>query len=208
MALSALHPYSRSSMPTVALVVVAWFGAALVAGAAGAFVSPPDAVPVGIGLAAAVPPLVVLGLLAASPRFRSWAGALDLRFLTLLQTWRIAGIAFVALYAVGELPGQFALPAGLGDMAIGLTAPFVAAYLVGGGRWTRRSYVAWTVLGIADLLAAIVLGVTAAGGMEPVSALPMSLIPTFGVPLTLALHAIVLVNVLQAGSQPNPTPER
>jgi hypothetical protein len=30
--------------------------------------------------------------------------------------------------------------------------------------------------------------------MDPMASLPMSLVPTFGVPLTLALHAISLVN--------------
>ena len=33
---------------------------------------------------------------------------------------------FVVLYGFGILPGVFALPAGLGDMAIGATAPFIA----------------------------------------------------------------------------------
>jgi hypothetical protein len=176
------------------LVVGAWFGLALVAGAAGAFASQPGAPPVAIGLAAAVPPLVVIGSLAGSARFRRWASDLDLRLLTLLQTWRVAGLAFLALYAAGELPAAFALPAGLGDVAVGLTAPLVALYVVGGGPWAKRTYIGWTVLGIADLLLAVVLGVTSGSGVDAMASLPMSLVPTFGVPFTLALHAISLVN--------------
>ncbi len=191
-------PYpSTRLMPAV--LVVAWFGVALAAGAAGVFASPPDAPPTAIGLAAAVPPLVVIGLLLTSVRFRDWVRSLDLRSLTLLQTWRVAGLAFLALFAVGELPARFALPAGLGDVLIGLTAPLVAVYLVGGGRWARRTYVGWTVLGIADLLLAVSLGVTTPSGMDPMAELPMSLVPTFGVPLALALHVMSLVIASQRG---------
>ncbi len=198
MTLSPLQPSARLLTPTV-LVVVIWFGITLAAGAAGLFETPAGEPPVAIGVAAAVPPLVVIGMLAFSARFRDWVRGLDLGFLTLLQTWRVAGVAFLALLVQGDLAAVFALPAGLGDVAVGLTAPLVAAYVLGGGRWARRTYVGWTLFGIADLLAAIALGVTAGAGMEPVSVLPLSLIPTFGVPLTLALHAMSLVNAAQSG---------
>jgi hypothetical protein len=193
--MALISPYAsvRPLTPAV-LVVGAWFGLVGVAGAAGVFAAPPGAPPAAIGLAAAVPPLVVIGWLAGSARFRSWAADLDLRLLTLVQTWRAAGLAFLALYAVGDLPAGFALPAGLGDVAVGLTAPLVAVYVVGGGRWAKRTYVGWTVLGIADLLLAVILGVTSGSGVDSMAALPMSLVPTFGVPFTLALHAISLVN--------------
>ena len=36
---------------------------------------------------------------------------------------------FIGLWLGGTLPAQFALPAGLGDIAIGLAAPAVAARL-------------------------------------------------------------------------------
>jgi hypothetical protein len=190
-------PASVRRLTPAVLVVAAWFGLALVAGAAGVFASPPGTVPVALGLAAALPPLVVIGLLLASARFRSWVRDLDLGFLTMLQTWRVAGLAFLALWAVGELPAGFALPAGLGDVAVGLTAPLVAVYVVGGGSRARRAYIGWTVFGIADLLLAVGLGATAGSGVDEMAALPMSVVPTFGVPFTLALHAISLVNVAQ-----------
>jgi hypothetical protein len=196
MVLTSPYPSTRL-MPAV--LVVAWFGVALAAGAAGVFASPPGTPPTAIGLAAAVPPLVVIGLLLTSVRFRDWVRGLDLRLLTLLQTWRVAGLAFLALFAVGELPAGFALPAGLGDVLVGLTAPLVAVFVVGGGRWARRTYIGWTVFGIADLLAAVALGVTSGAGAAPMAELPMSLVPTFGVPFTLALHVISLVNASQRG---------
>ncbi|NJP34610.1 hypothetical protein [Micromonospora thermarum] len=149
-----------------------------------------------------VPAMAVVVLALRSSRFRAWARGLDLRFLTLLQTWRVAGLAFLALAAVHALPAGFALPAGIGDVAIGLTAPLVAAFVIGR---SRRLFVAWTALGIADLVAAVTLGVLYSDnpvgvlhgdvGTGIMASLPMSLVPAFGVPVTLVAHTLSLVNV-------------
>ncbi|WP_119726855.1 hypothetical protein [Thermomonospora amylolytica] len=195
---------SPRSLPPAAAVSVGWFAAALGAGALGAFQTAPGAPPVAIGLAAGAPPLAVLALAVGSPRFRAWAGRLDLRFLTLLQTWRTAGLAFLALTAVHALPGGFALPAGIGDVVVGLTAPLVALFVVGR---SDRLYVAWTALGIVDLVVAVTLGVLYSNspvgvlygdvGTDLMATLPMSLIPTFGVPITLVVHMLSLINLAE-----------
>src|SRR5215212_4132482 len=52
--------------------------------------------------------------------------------LTLPHTVRVTGLAFLIAMAQGYLPAAFALPAGLGDIAIGLTAPYVAWRLARG----------------------------------------------------------------------------
>jgi hypothetical protein len=41
----------------------------------------------------------------------------------------VAGVAFLVAMALGQLPAVFALPAGLGDVAIGVQAVFVARSL-------------------------------------------------------------------------------
>ncbi|GIJ34160.1 hypothetical protein [Micromonospora sediminimaris] len=185
-----------------ALVAVGWFCAALVASALGAFRAPPGDPPVALALAAGVPPLTVLVLAVRSSRFRAWARRLDLRFLALLQTWRVAGLAFLALVAVDALPAGFALPAGIGDVAIGLTAPLVAAFVVDRA---NRIFVAWTALGIADLILAVTLGVLYSASPAGLlltdvdtglmSTLPMSLVPAFGVPITLVAHLLSLIKL-------------
>ncbi|WFE46026.1 hypothetical protein [Verrucosispora sp. WMMD1129] len=185
-----------------ALVAVGWFCATLAASALGAFRTPPGDPPVALALAAGVPPLTVLVLAVRSSRFRAWARRLDLRFLTLLQTWRVAGLAFLALVAVDALPAGFALPAGIGDVAIGLTAPLVAAFVVDRA---NRIFVAWTALGIADLILAVTLGVLYSASPAGLlltnvdtglmSTLPMSLVPAFGVPITLVAHLLSLVKL-------------
>jgi hypothetical protein len=104
------------------------------------------------------------------------------------------------------LPGVFALPAGWGDIAIGITAPLVAWL------WKpqppARAFVVWNLLGSLDLVMAVTLGVLAsatpvgvlAGDVttRPMGQFPLSLIPTFFVPLLLIFHLIALIRVRQA----------
>jgi hypothetical protein len=201
MSLPSLTP-SSGSLRIAAVVTASWFGAALVAGALGAFRTAPGAPPVAIGLAAGVPPLAAIVAVLRSSRFRAWVHALDLRFLTLLQTWRSAGFAFLALASVHALPGGFAVPAGVGDVTVGFTALFVAAFVVGR---SDRLYRAWTALGVLDLVLAVTLGVLYSaspigvlrGDLDThvMATLPMSLIPAFGVPFTLAAHVLALTNL-------------
>jgi hypothetical protein len=121
--------------------------------------------------------------------------------LTFVQAWRIAGYVFIVLYAYNILPGNFALPAGWGDIAIGATAPFVALKLANPNH--RKSFIFWQLLGIADLVNAVGMGV-AARFINPhgistsaMTVLPMSLIPTFAVPLFLILHFISIAQARQ-----------
>jgi len=193
---------SPRSLAPAAVISVAWFAAALGAGALGAFHTTGGAPPVAIGLAACAPPLAAIAFAAGSPRFRAWAMSLDLRFLTLLQAWRAGGLAFLGLAAVHALPGGFAIPAGVGDLTVGLTAPLVAAFVVGR---SDRLYLAWTALGIADLITAVTLGILYSSspigvlrgdiGTDLMASLPMSIIPTFGVPITLVIHILALTNL-------------
>jgi hypothetical protein len=114
------------------------------------------------------------------------------------QANRVAGVAFLIAMALGQLPAVFALPAGLGDIAIGLTAPFIAWRLSRGAG--RRGAVRFNVLGILDLVVALSLGVlTDLGPTEVIASdpstvaatvLPLALIPTTAVPP--ALHVVSL----------------
>jgi hypothetical protein len=185
-----------------AAVLLAWFLLALGGSLLGAFDSEPRP-PIPLGLAAVVPVAAFVFCYLTSARFRQFVSSLDQRVLILAQTWRVAGIVFVILYLQGALPGVFALPAGLGDMAIGITAPVVAWYWK--PPFARKTFVAWNLLGSLDLVNAVSLGVLASA--TPVGVLagdvttrlmgqfPLSLIPTFFVPLLLIFHLIALSRV-------------
>jgi hypothetical protein len=185
-----------------AAVLLAWFLLALAGSLLGVFDSEPRP-PIPLGLAAVVPVAVFVFGYLSSARFRQFVSSLDLRVLTLAQTWRVGGIVFVILYLQGALPGAFALPAGWGDFAIGITAPVLAWYWK--RPFPRKTFIVWNVLGSLDLVVAVTLGVLASP--TPVGVLagevttrlmgqfPLSLIPAFFVPLLLILHLISLIRV-------------
>jgi hypothetical protein len=192
-----------------ALLVAAWLAFSFTASKLLIFhAGSPNAVvpqPLPLGLAVAVP-LAFFGLwFAVSRGFRQFALSLNPIALTIVQTWRIGGITFVVLAGFHLLPAVFALPAGLGDFAIGVTAPLVAFYLAQGRR--KNSFILWNILGVFDLVNAVTLGVLAspmpAGILRPavsteaMTVLPLSLIPTFAVPLLLILHIISIAQALR-----------
>jgi len=93
-------------------LIAAWFIFALSASALHLFKTDPEQPPVALGLAVLIPLVVFLLWFATSAGFREFALSLNPGILTFVQSWRIAGLAFLALYTVGLLPGVFALPAG------------------------------------------------------------------------------------------------
>jgi hypothetical protein len=192
---------------SVILVLIAWFTLVVSLGAVGAFVARPGTPPVGIAIGVGAPLLLFFAGLRLSRSFRDFVLSLDLRFIAGIQAWRWAGLGFLDLYAYNVLPGIFALPAGLGDMAIGFTAPWMILGLVrqpdfaGSARFIR-----WNVLGILDLVVALTIGTVtatlstgAAGEIStaPMATLPLLLIPAFLVPLFLMLHTAALMQSRQ-----------
>jgi hypothetical protein len=129
--------------------------------------------------------------------------------LTLPHTLRVVGVTFLLVMAQGHLPAVFALPAGLGDIAAGLAAPFVAWRLAHGGGRMRAVW--FNLFGILDLVVALGIGFLAGLGpwrplevtlsTEPLSLLPLALVPTVAVPLALALH-LVSLRRLRAAARP------
>jgi hypothetical protein len=182
-------------------LIGAWFIVSLTASALHVFNGDPSRPPLAVGLAVVIPIALFLLWFAISKEFRLFALGLNPRTLTLIHTWRTVGFTFLVLATYGILPSFFALPAGWGDIAIGATAPFAALMLANPSR--RGLFVLWQALGILDLLLAVGLG-TAARLIEPhgittnaMSVLPMSLIPTFAVPLLLILHIICIAQARQ-----------
>ena len=153
-----------------------------------------------------VPLVAAVATYLASARLRYFVLGLDLRVLTLLQAWRVLGFAFLPLYAYDVLPGLFAWPAGLGDVAVGLAAPFVVARLVREPAFAAsRGFLAFHLLGLVDFLVAAVTSSLASGAFPaiftgtPTSAAmetwPLILFPAFIVPVFIVLHLAVLLRL-------------
>jgi len=198
----------------IAGVLALWFAAVFLLGAAGAIARPAGTPPVPILIAATAPVIAFLGAYWGWPAFRAYVLSLDLPLAAAIQAWRAGGLGFLALYAHGVLPGAFAWPAGLGDIAIGVTAPWVARALVRRpGFATSRVFVVWNLLGILDLVVAVSVGGLssalasgAAGEVTtgPMAQLPLVLIPAYLVPLFVMLH---LAALFQARRQASSTVE-
>ena len=104
--------------------------------------------------------------------------------------------------ALGHLPAVFALPAGLGDIAVGLAAPSAARRLA---RGDHTGAVRFHLLGLLDLVVAITIGYLAGLGpyrplditptTELLSLLPLALVATVAVPTALALHVVSLTRL-------------
>src|SRR5579862_9353080 len=164
-------PQSADSQPegragirlAVATALGLWLLLILALGAAGAFVAPPGTPPLPIAIGVAAPLVAFLALLRLLQSFREFVLSIDLRLIAGIQAWRWAGLGFLSLYAQDVLPAMFALPAGLGDMAIGFAAPWMILALVRRpGFAASAAFIRWNVLGILDLVVAIGLGTLSA----------------------------------------------
>lgn len=212
---TSVLPRPARSQPTglsgttlsVSLVLIGWFLLVVSLAAVGAFVAPEETPPIAIAIGFGAPLVAFFAGLRLSPAFRDFVLSLDLRFIAGIQGWRWAGLGFLSLYAHNILPGIFALPAGLGDMAVGFAAPWMILGLVRRPDFAASAaFRRWNVLGIVDLVVAVSLGTlssilsTGAPGeisTAPMATLPLVLIPAFLVPLFLTLHAAALMQSRQ-----------
>lgn len=190
------NPNTLNYGKLTASLIAAWFIFALSASAFEWFKNGANRIGIAVGIAAAVPIVVFALWFAASVKFRQFALSLNPQILTSVQTWRVVGFTFLLLQSRGGLPAIFALPAGYGDMCIGVTATLVAWKLANPAR--RNSFILWQMLGMADLVIAVGLGTTAGllspdgPSMAAMTVLPLSLIPTFLVPLFFIIHVICI----------------
>ena len=202
-ALVASADLSLRGRLVAASVMALWAGFAAASAAAGwtAIRQPPV---IGFYVGA---PLVAAVLFA-----RRALATLPLRLMIGLNIARVIGILFVLLAAEGRLSGPFPQSAGWGDVITGL----VAVPMLGLAKDPRRNALAlhaWNLFGLADLVAAIALGVTSADGSllqifpapgsEAMQHLPWSMVPTVLVPFWMVLHAAIFVR-LQRLVSPSP----
>ena len=129
--------------------------------------SPP---PIGVQLATAL--AIQSACLWLSPTLRGLLR--NRKNLIRLNVWRLAGAIFLALMLAGRLPALWAIPAGVGDV----------------------------LLGVLDLVVAIGLGITTNPGpaqlfhttpnTELLTRFPLALVPGFLVPLAFMVHFVSL----------------
>ena len=139
-------------------------------------------------------------LLLFSGTFRAIISGIPQHWLIGVQTFRILGGVFLIRYFQGELPGVFAIPAGVGDVLTGLFAPLVAYWWVAGKPYARTAAIAWNLFGMADLVNAVMLGTLTGGGGGGI-VFPIVLIPTYAVPRAFLVHSYSLIGLLRKASR-------
>ena len=187
---------------TLSVILIAWLALAQYLGSANTyFATTETAVPTLLfGL---LTPLIVAAVgLSLSGSFASLVSAIPLHWLVAAQIYRVGGGIFLVLWADGRLPWQFALPAGIGDVATGVSAIVVAVLLAQRAVDARRAAYAWSLFGIADLVIAVTMGALTSPGLPHllafdapnllITSYPLVMVPTFAVPLALILHGVVL----------------
>jgi hypothetical protein len=178
----------RSLNRKIALTGVIWAAAVVLAAGSGALAR--------LWLPA-IAGLVALGIILPTIWYffaqggRAWADSIGLRAITALHVWRIPAALMFFWYGLqGELPTLFWVLAGTGDLIAGLWA--LAVTLRPGA--TRAAYVRMHRFGFADFVVAVGTGLTFTllldPRMAPIAALPLALIPLFGVGISGASHLI------------------
>ncbi|MBL4891913.1 MAG: hypothetical protein JKX91_08830 [Rhizobiaceae bacterium] len=169
-----------------------------------------------IALTVLIPVTLFFTTYALSERFRNFVLAQDIRTLTRLQHWRVVGFAFLALYAFDQLPALFALPAGLGDMAIGLSAAFIVSNMERDPDYIfSDGYRRFHLLGLLDFTVALGTAALSSGAFPTLisngltsSALdvwPLNLFPSFIVPVFIILQLSALLKVRHLRQQHSAT---
>jgi hypothetical protein len=190
---------------TLGCFLVGWLAIAVCLGWLGVFrTAVPQPVPY-IALAIGVP--IIIGALAirGSRQVQEIIDAVPQSWLVAFQFYRVVGIIFLILYATGLLPGVFALPAGFGDLFVGLAAPLVGFRYARNLPWRDTLVALWNVIGIGDLVVAIATGFLSSPSRFQIfsldapnlliSAFPLVLIPIYAVPLSIVLHLASLTKL-------------
>ncbi len=185
----------------ISLVLFLWFSAVAAVAWRGGFVSAPGSPPLGLGLAFAVPMGAFFAIFFGIPAARRRLTEIPTALLASLHGWRFVGLGFIAVEARGLLPPGFAWPAGLGDIAVAALAPYIVLRLVRDENFRSGiAFTAWNILGIADFLVAVGLGVAyqvspgtfhAAVDTRMMQELPFVLITCFFVPLLAMTHVVM-----------------
>ena len=201
-----MAPVTRS---TVLLILRVWLVVALGIGVSGVLRRlsvPPPAIAVGITI-------LILLLIRLSRTAREGAWALGPGPLVAFHLTRIAaGAYFLILYRRGALPAEFAIPAGWGDIVVGVAAIVVLAFcLPVRTRGQRIGLLVWNIAGLIDILGVLANGARLFAGNPAIgvlfSALPLALLPTFVVPLVIVSHVLLFSWSVSGGaSHRRPSP--
>ena len=195
---------SRRAKLVLAGLLGLWIGLAAAASAAGWLAIPRPFPVMGLFVAA---PLLAAAIAASQPDARRAMLSLPMSLMVGLNIGRVFAVLFLLLAAEGRLSGPFAYSAAWGDIITGAVALPLLWLAHDSGRHRMAIYL-WNAFGMADLVAAIGLGVASTtnsplqvfrdgAGSEAMQHLPWSFVPSVLVPMWMVLHAIIWARLRQ-----------
>src|SRR5260370_28624662 len=107
--------------------------------------------------------LAVGYLFLLSKTYRGIIAGIPQHWLICIQAFLVLGGLFLIRYIQGQLPGVFAIPAGVGDVLTGIMAPVCAYWRNAGKPYARGAAMAWNLFGLADLINAVTIGTITRG---------------------------------------------
>jgi hypothetical protein len=201
---------------TTALILIGWFAATVVLASLGVYHGAPDRMPT-LQYAIVLPILIGALLIGRSSTVSRLLDAVPQEWMVAVQVYRALGLIFLVLYFSGNLPGLFAWPAGLGDIAVGLLAPVVALAFARDPLANAGAVRSWNLFGIADLIVAVGTGFLTSPSplqlfafdnpSELISAFPLVLVPSYLVPLSIVLHLASLTKLRRMAKSADATLE-
>jgi hypothetical protein len=197
----------RAAHQVILIVVLLWLAGSVAFSLTGLF-DQPSSPPTFFGLFLTAPPVGFLIAYAASRKVREALFAIPLWFVVAIHSARFVGFAFIAGALTHDLPPAFGWPAGAGDIISAIFSIPLARllYLRATSRGLRMRFVAWNLFGLTDLVTAVTLGLLYSQSVwgvlssptvntRSLSFLPLSLVPTFYVPILVLLHFLALRRV-------------
>ncbi len=142
------------------------------------------------------------------------ATSLSQKWLVGLQVFRVIGGVFLIEMAIGNQPGIFAYPAGIGDIAVGLFATYTLIKHRNDAVIPDRKVLTLIVIGMTDFFVAFFFGFTSSDTplqlFHPETAnridhFPTGMIPFFLVPYAIFFHLLSYLS-LKASRQNADTP--
>ena len=158
-----------------------------------------------------LPPLIIFGIVAllivASffvPSFRSWVCSISLSTLISIHLTRFVGFYFLYLYGKGLLPYEFAVYGGWGDIVVAALALILLLLSAENVIKNPVYFFIWNMVGLIDIL--FVVGTAARlyfanpQSMSELTHLPLSLLPSFLVPIIIFSHLVIFYRLRKMNS--------
>jgi hypothetical protein len=182
----------RFIVRAVLIILLIWCVSASILGALGvlATLHPPFPQVILFGLVA-----LLLTAYRFSKEFRLWISSIPLTWLIAVHSVRFVGFYFLWLYEQRQLPFAFAVLGGWGDIVVAT----IALVLLLLRPSYRAIYHVWNTIGFIDILFVVItatrLALADSASMTALLRLPLSLLPTFVVPLVIFTHVVIFLRL-------------